>query len=76
MPLDESSELGNVLIDDMGKAHVFRDHDAAAAELERDVERYSAVTYLPHHATCPAGPGWRGKQRGDPDAPPAQESLL
>jgi hypothetical protein len=79
MPLDESPEQGNVLIDDMNRAHVYRDHAAAVTELARDPDRYSAVTYLPHHATCAQGAGWRGKQRGDRDAPrpePAQGQLL
>lgn len=79
MPLDENAEQGNVLLDDMGRAHVFRDHATALIELDRDPERYSTVTYLPHHASCPAGPAWRDKRRGDPDAPkpdPEQGSLL
>jgi hypothetical protein len=79
MPLDESPEHGNVLIDDMSRAHVFRDHDTAAAELARDPERYSALTYFPHHASCARGEDWRGKRRGDADAPrpgPPQGSLL
>jgi hypothetical protein len=79
MPLDEAPDSGNVLVDGMGRAHVYRDHDTAMAELERDPEGYSTVTYVSHHAQCPQGQAWRAKKRTDADAPkPAspQGSLL
>src|SRR4051794_15637284 len=79
MPLDEAPETGNVLVDGMGRAHVYRDHETAAAELERDPEAYSVVTYVSHHATCPQGQAWRAKRRSAADAPqpePPQGTLL
>lgn len=77
MPLDEAPESGNVLVDAMSRAHVYRDHDTAMAELERDPEGYSVMTYLSHHATCPEGPAWRAKRAAAKPAPPdPQGSLL
>lgn len=78
MPREEDAERGNVLIDEMGKAHAFKDHKAAMAELEGEPERWSTVTYLSHHASCPAGQAWKGKQRTDADAPrsPEQEAMF
>lgn len=83
MPLDESEDRGNVLVDANGKAHVFRDHGAALEAADADTETFGIVcaTYISHHAEgqCPKGPAWRGKKRTDADAPdpaPAQGSLL
>jgi hypothetical protein len=79
MPLEEDSERGNVLIDDMGKAHAFKDHDAAVAEQAENEERYSVATFISHHAVCPEGQAWRAKRAAKPKpaAPPdPQGSLL
>lgn len=81
MPLERAEERGNVLLDEFGAAHVFGDHEKA--ELAVRVEsRFGSVTYLSHHATCPARAAWKGVRRGDPGAPivvkeePAQGELL
>jgi hypothetical protein len=84
MPLEEDAERGNVLVDDMGKAHAFRDHTAAVEELGRDPERYSVATFISHHAVCPEGEAWRAKRAAKPKPPkpaaapaaPEQGSLL
>lgn len=74
MPLDRDPDRGNVLVDGNGRAHVFRDHDAAVAASEADDEgRFGTETYISHHAEgqCPEGSKWKGKQRSDSDAPQA-----
>lgn len=83
MPLDESADRGNVLIDEMGRAHVFRDNQAAREALDAEPERWSVSIFISHHAEgqCPQGRAWQGKKRTDRDAPqappePAQGSLL
>jgi hypothetical protein len=77
MPLQEDSERGNVLIDEMGKAHAFRDHAAAVVELEAEPERWSTVTFISHHAVCPEGAAWRVKRPAKPKPPvDPQGSLL
>lgn len=84
MPLDESVERGNVLVDGLGKAHVFAGNAAAHAAMEADFQTFGVgTTWISHHAEgqCPQGREWQGKRRGDADAPaaapePAQGSLL
>ena len=80
MPLDPepNEERGNVLVDGHGRAYSFRDGDAALAYQEANPEHELAGSsrHMPHHATCLHGSAWRGKQRGDADAPAAQGALL
>lgn len=83
MPLDESEDRGNVLVDGSGRAHVFRDADAARAAALADEQTFGleAVRYISHHAAgqCTKGREWQGKRRADADAPdpaPAQGVLL
>lgn len=87
MPLDESPERGNVLLDAIGQAHVFKDRAAAMAAVEGRPEEFGVTdtTFISHHAEgqCPHGRAWQGKRRGDVDEPkppkpakPVQESLI
>ena len=75
MPLEEDAEHGNVLVDDMGRAHVFRDNAAAVEELEREPWRWSVLTFVSHHARCPKGGAWRRRER-KPAPNPRQGTLL
>ena len=75
MPLEEAPDTGNVIVDAMGRAHVYRDHDTAAAELARDEAGYSLVTYVSHHATCPEGQAWRARQRKPADVTKSEPPL-
>jgi len=79
MPLDREpdEERGNVLVDGLGRAYTFRNAAAALAYQEGNPESDLAGScrHMLHHATCPAGPAWKGKRRGDADAP-AQTVLL
>lgn len=78
MPLEENADGGNVLIDEAGLAHAFRDNEAARIAQRvgwggDGVEHeFGEAVYISHHATCPQGDRWRGKTRDDADAPPAQ----
>jgi len=84
MPLDRDDEHGNVVLDGSGRAHVFRNNEAARAAIDTAPESValdcSGRVYISHHAEgqCPQGRAWQGKKRTDPDAPkaPVQESLL
>lgn len=77
MPLDESPERGNVVLDETSRAHVFRDHAAAVEAMEERPDIPLGDTYISHHAEgqCPQGPEWQGKTRGDADAPKAAPQL-
>jgi hypothetical protein len=61
MPLEESPENGNVVLDGFGIAHVFRDHPAAEQAMDEDDRFPIGQTYLSHHATCPEAERFRGR---------------
>jgi hypothetical protein len=79
MPLnpEPDEERGNVLVDGNGRAFTFRNAAAANAYQEQfpESDLVGSSRYLPHHASCPQGPAWQGKHRGDADAP-AQGAFL
>lgn len=86
MPLDLEPARGNVLVDAIGRSHVFRNHAQALATAEHDAGNgapigFDTETYISHHADgqCPKGREWQGKRRSDPDAPdptPAQGAMF
>lgn len=79
MPLDVSEDRGNVLVDGIGRAHVFRDADAARAAALADEQTFGVepVRFISHHAEgqCTKGREWQGKRRGDSDAPDPEPAL-
>lgn len=78
MPLEESPDAGNVVVDGSSRAHVFRDHQAALDAMETSESLPFGVTYLSHHATCPQRGQWSRaprRQKATTDEH-VQESLL
>lgn len=72
MPLDEDADRGNVVLDHIGRAEVFANHEAALAAMEGRLDIPIGETYISHHAAgqCPQGPAWQGRSRQDPPDDP------
>jgi hypothetical protein len=76
MPLQEAADTGNVVVDGLGRAHVFKDHAAAVQAMEND-EFPLGVTFIAHHAVCPDRGRWsRAPSRQDAKGQPEAETLF
>lgn len=77
MPLDVAPrDDGNVLIDGLGRAHVYGTHDDAVAARDEATDEYlqGSSTYIAHFATCPRADAHRRRQ-ATVDPPPTDPQL-